>query len=102
MYVSGQLGRGPGLTDAQAGDIRVQTRRALASIEAILQAAGTDLANVLKMNVYISDIDLWPACNEQYAQILGSHRPARAIIPTGALHYGALVEIDAIAALRHP
>jgi reactive intermediate/imine deaminase len=99
LYISGQLGRGPGLSDEEAGDISAQTRRALSNIEAIARAAGSGLSNLIKVNVYISDVAHWPAVNAEYARILGQHRPARAIVPVTALHYGALVEIDAIAAL---
>jgi 2-iminobutanoate/2-iminopropanoate deaminase len=98
-YVSGQLGRGPGMTDSEAGDIEAQTRRCLGNIEAILRAAGSDLQQLLKVTIYVSDISLWPAVNAVYAQILGSHRPARAVVPTRELHFGALIEIEAIAAV---
>jgi 2-iminobutanoate/2-iminopropanoate deaminase len=49
------------------------------------------------MTVYVADIELWAAVNEVYARILGEHRPARAVIPTGKLHYGFLIEVDAVA-----
>lgn len=87
------------MTDEDAGDITVQTRRALASVEAIVRAAGGSMAGLLKMNVYVSDIAHWPAVNVEYQRALGEHRPARSMIPTGPLHFGALVEIDAIAAI---
>ena len=80
VYVSGQLGRGPGMTDSEAGDIEAQTRRCLGNIEAILRAAGSDLQQLLKVTIYLSDISMWPAVNAIYAQILGSHRPARAVV----------------------
>lgn len=99
LYISGQLGRTSGMDDAQAGDITAQTRRALSGIDAILRAAGADLSGLLKVNVYLADVALWPAVNAAYAAFLGNHRPARAMIPTGPLHFGALVEIDAIAAV---
>jgi 2-iminobutanoate/2-iminopropanoate deaminase len=86
------------MTDEQAGDVRVQTRRALLAISAILQAAGTDISRILKMTLYVSDVSLWPSVNAEYAEFLGMHRPARSIVPTGPLHHGALVEIDAVAA----
>ena len=98
LYVSGQLGRGPGMSDAEAGDIARQTRRCLDNLRAILQGASSDFAGLLKVNVYIADISLWPAVNTVYAEVLGTHRPARAVIPTKALHFGALIEIDAVAA----
>lgn len=100
LYVSGQLGRTSGMTDEEAGTIDVQTRRALASVAAIVRAAGGDLNGLLKVNVYISDIAHWPAVNAEYQKILGEHRPARAIIPVATLHFGALIEIDAVAAIE--
>ncbi len=57
------------------------------------------MSHIVKMNVYIADVVLWPDANAEYADYLGEHRPARAIIPTGILHHGALVEIDAIAVI---
>jgi 2-iminobutanoate/2-iminopropanoate deaminase len=51
------------------------------------------------MTVYISDINLWSKVNEVYREVMGEHRPARAVIPTGELHYGFLIEIEAIAAI---
>jgi 2-iminobutanoate/2-iminopropanoate deaminase len=99
VYVSGQLGRGPGMTDSEAGDIEAQTRRCLGNIEAILRAAGSDLQQLLKVTIFVSDVSMWPSVNAIYAQILGSHRPARAVVPTRELHFGALIEIEAIAAV---
>jgi 2-iminobutanoate/2-iminopropanoate deaminase len=56
------------------------------------------MSRVLKMTVYVADIELWGAVNTVYARVMGEHRPARAVVPTKELHYGFLVEIDAIAA----
>lgn len=100
VYVSGQLGRGPAMTDEAAGNIEVQTRRALAAVAEILEAAGSDMSLLLKVNIYISDVALWGDVNAVYRQVLGEHRPARAIIPVAALHFNALLEIDAIAAVK--
>lgn len=99
VYVSGQLGRGPDMSDEVAGDITMQTQRALASVAEVLRAAGSDMSRLLKVNIYVSDVSLWGAVNVAYRQVLGAHRPARAIIPTGKLHYNALIEIDAIATM---
>lgn len=98
VYVSGQLGRGPDMSDEAAGDIAQQTQRALAGVAQILRAAGSDMSKLLKVNIYLSDVSLWDAVNSTYRQVLGEHRPARAIVPTGKLHHDALIEIDAIAA----
>ncbi len=99
LYISGQLGRGPNMSDADAGDIRAQTRRSLANVAAILEAAGVDLSRLLKVTVYIAGIEHWPAVDAEYRRALGDHRPARAVVPVGPMHYGSLIEIDAIAAL---
>ncbi len=66
----------------------------------ILKAANSDLSRVLKMTVYLADINLWEPFNAVYARVMEDSRPARAAIPTGPLHYGFLVEIEAIAATR--
>jgi 2-iminobutanoate/2-iminopropanoate deaminase len=99
VFVSGQLSIDPRTGEKKLGSIEEQSRQALANISAILNAAGSDLGRVLKMTVYISDINLWSKVNEVYREVMGEHRPARAVIPSGELHYGFLIEIEAIAAI---
>lgn len=98
VYVAGQLAIDPMSGERKLGSIEEQTERTLRNVEAILKAAGSDFSRVLKMTVYVADIELWGAVNATYARILGDHKPARAIVPTKDLHHGFLVEIDAIAA----
>ncbi|MCA1576112.1 MAG: Rid family detoxifying hydrolase [Acidobacteria bacterium] len=98
VFVAGQLSIDPATGAHKIGTIEEQTEQALNNVLAILQAAGSDWSRVLKMTVYVADINLWDAVNKVYSRMLGEHRPARAIIPTGALHYGFLIEIDAVAA----
>lgn len=100
VYVAGQLSIDPQTGEKKLGSIEEQTEQTLNNVGEILRAAGSDLSRVLKMTVYISDINLWGAVNEAYARIMGAHRPARAVIPTRELHHGFLIEIDAIAATR--
>jgi len=100
VYVAGQLAIDPEKPDRPAGEIEEQTERALANVKAILEAAGSGLSNVLQMTVYISDIALWARVNAAYAKVMGSHRPARAIVPVKDLHHGYQIEIQAIAAAR--
>ncbi len=87
------------LKNKKLGTVEEQTQRALANVAAILEAAGSCKENVLKTTVYIADIDLWGRVNKSYADFFGKHKPARAIVPTKKLHFGFLVEIEAIAAL---
>jgi 2-iminobutanoate/2-iminopropanoate deaminase len=98
VFVSGQLSVDPKTGDKKLGSIEEQTEQALHNVAEILKAANSDLSRVLKMTVYVADIELWAAVNAVYAKFMGDNRPARAVIPTGRLHYGFLIEIEAIAA----
>jgi 2-iminobutanoate/2-iminopropanoate deaminase len=101
VYVSGQLPTVPGSAERLVGSIEEQTRQALQNVAAVLKAAGSGLDRVLSMTIYISDIGLWPAVNRVYAEVLGDHRPARAIVPVGELHYGYQIEVQAVGVV-HP
>lgn len=98
-YVSAQLpidSDGNMLGDAP---IEEQTRAVLENIDAILKAAGSGLHQVLQMTIYVTDMDQWSAVNDAYIQVMGDHRPARAVIPVKDLHYGVGLEAQAIAAV---
>jgi len=100
IFVSGQL---PMTLDTRVpftGPIEEQTELALKNVEAVLNAAGSDLAHVLQFTIYVSDMELWGAVNATYARVLGDHRPARAIVPVKDLHFDTKIEIQAIAAKR--
>ena len=100
VYVSGQLAVDPVTGEKGVGSIEEQTRLALRNIEQILLSSGSDLNHVIKTTAYVSDIELWGGVNQVYAEVFGEHRPVRAIVPSRDLHFGCLVEIEAIAALR--
>ena len=101
IFVSGQLGflppAAPGARPALADGAAAQTREALRSVRSILEAAGASLAAVASVTVYIPDVALWDEVNQVYEECFGAHRPARAIVPTRELHYGAQVEISVVA-----
>lgn len=99
VYVSGQLPIGPDGTPFADASVEEQTRTVLANVGAILEAAGSGLDRVLQMTIYVSDGGHWPAVNEAYAEVLGEHRPARAVIPVANLHHGVALEVQAIAAV---
>jgi len=98
VFVAGQLGIDPANLEKKLESIEEQTEQALNNVHAILKAAGSDWDRVLKMNVSITDINLWEPVNNVIARVLADNRPARAVIPCGALHHGFLIEIEAIAA----
>lgn len=78
-------------------DLDTQTELVLANLQRILQAAGSDLSRVVRTTVYVSDGAYWTAVNAIYARVFGDHRPARTMVPTGPLHYGVKIELDAVA-----
>lgn len=99
VFVSGQLPVDPKTGEKRVGTIEEQTERALKNVAAILEAAGSGIERVLKTTVYISDIALWDRVNTVYGAFFGSHRPARAVVPTRELHFGFQIEIEAVAAV---
>jgi 2-iminobutanoate/2-iminopropanoate deaminase len=99
IYVSGQLPIDPETRQLDRGCIEDQAALVLSNLAAILEAAGSRPDLVLKTTVYIPDISLWDRVNAVYAEFFGAHRPARAVIPTRELHFGAQIEMDAIAAV---
>lgn len=97
IYVSGQLPIEPNTGEKRTGSIEEQTEQALKNLAEILKAAGSDLGQVLRATVYISDIELWGRVNAVYARFFGKQRPARAVVPVGNLHHGFQIEIEAMA-----
>jgi len=99
VYISGQLPVVPVTGEKITGEIEDQARQAFLNLKAILDSSGSGIDRVIKTTVYISDISLWSRVNVVYADFFGSHKPARSVVPAGKLHYGFLIEIDAVAAV---
>ncbi len=99
VFVSGQIAIDPETNEVVQGGIADQTEQVLANVRAILEEAGTSLANVVKTTIFLVDLGDFAAMNEVYARHMGDVFPARATVQIGALPSGALVEIDAIAHL---
>jgi 2-iminobutanoate/2-iminopropanoate deaminase len=100
IYVSGQVPMDPVTGEKVTSSFDAQCRKALDNVKRILKEAGRDLDHVVKVNAYITDINDWAEFNTIYAEYFGEHRPARAVLPVGPLHYGFKVEIEAIAEIR--
>lgn len=98
VFVSGQLGLKPGDT-AIEGAIEEQTEQVFANIRAILEEAGTGLDRLVKTTVFLQDLGDFQAMNSVYAKHVGEQPPARSTVEVAQLPSGALVEIEAIAAL---
>lgn len=80
--------------------IQEQTHRVLKNVAAILEAAGSDMAHVLKTTVFMTDLAEFAAMNEVYAQYFTGQPPARSTVQVAALPRGARVEIEAVAVLK--
>ena len=96
VFPAGQIGVD---TDGQLAGAGVyeQTTQALANLRAVLEAAGSSLARVVKVNGYLTNDSFWSDYNRAYVEAFGDHRPARTTVGVAFLAKGALVEIEAIA-----
>lgn len=97
VFVAGQLPIAPDGTRLVAAPFEVQATQALANVAAALHGAGSGIDKLLQVRVYLTQIDDWPAFNTLYAAWAGSARPARAVVPVPALHFGLRIEIEAVA-----
>ena len=97
VFVSGQLGIDPESGDVVEGGIGPQTEQVMKNLAAILEAAGSSLANVVKATIFLADLGDFKAMNEVYGSHMGSEPPARATIQVAALPSEVLVEIEVIA-----
>lgn len=100
VYVSGNLGNRHGTLELVEGGIAAETRQALTHMQETLEAAGSALDRVLKVNIYIVDMAEFAALNEAYLEVFAEHRPARATVAVKELALGARVEIECVAAAR--
>lgn len=99
VFVAGQLPIVPEQKEHRPGTVAQQTEQTLRNIEAILKAAGSGLDRVLSMTIYVSDIEHWGEVNVVYTRVMGSSKPARAVVPVKDLHYGYALEIQCVAAV---
>ena len=100
VFVSGQGPLDPRTGEYLKGDITSETRQVFENIKAILEAAGTSMEKVLKVNVYLRDINDFGAMNEVYKTVFQPPFPARTTIQAGALPRGFAVEIECVAKLK--
>lgn len=99
VFVSGQLALKPGDKVLTGGSIEEQTEQVFANLRAILEAAGTGFERIVKTTVFLQNLDDFQGMNSVYAQHVGDKPPARSTVEVAKLPSGALVEIEAIAAI---
>lgn len=98
VYCSGQIPIDPVTGEFVSNDIAEQTEQVLKNLNAVLEAAGTGLGNVVKTTVFLADMSDFAAMNEVYSRFFSDNKPARATVQAARLPRDARVEIECIAA----
>jgi len=96
VYLSGQIPLDPGTMALVDGDFADRVRRVFDNLAAVAAASGGSLADIVKLNVYLTDLANFPVVNEVMADYFSAPYPARAAIGVAALPKGAAVEADAV------
>ncbi len=99
LYASGQIGLVPETGKMIADDVEAQAQQVTQNLSAVLAEAGAKVSDILKVNIFLLDMNDFPLVNAIYADWLGEHRPARATVAVAALPLGAKVEMDLTARL---
>jgi 2-iminobutanoate/2-iminopropanoate deaminase len=97
VFTAGQIPLDPASGEPVEGDVRVQTEQVMRNLGAVLAAAGTSFAGVVKSTCFLSDLADFPAFNEVYARSFGEAPPARSTVQVAALPRGVLVEVECVA-----
>lgn len=96
VYLSGQIALVPETMELSSDDVKSQINQVLDNLSAVCQAAGGSLANIVKLNVYLTDLSHFPLINEAMGRYFEAPYPARAAIGVAALPRGAKVEMDGV------
>ena len=96
VYLSGQIPLDPATMELVTGDAEVQVRRVFENLRAVARAAGAELADAVKLTVYLTDLGNFQVVNKVMAEYCSQPYPARAAVGVAALPRGAAVEVDAV------
>ncbi len=99
IWTAGHVGRDPNTSTIPEG-IREQTRQTLKNLQAVLEAGGSSLASVIKVNIYLANIADRDAANEVYVEFFPSDPPGRTAIGGAQFGPGVLIEIEAVAVVE--
>ena len=97
LYVSGQIPFVPETMTLVSEDIQAQTRQSIENIKAIVNEAGGELSDIVKVNVFVKNIEDFDKINEVYAEYFSEAKPARALVEVARLPRDVKIEIEAIA-----
>lgn len=99
VFTAGQIPIDPKTGDIEPNDIRIQSKRVIENLEAVLIAAGSDLLNVVKTTVFLKDMNDFTLMNEVYAQYFSENSPARSAVEVARLPKDVMVEMECVAML---
>ncbi len=97
VFVSGQIPINPATGELVAGGIATQTKQVLQNLQAVLNAAGLGLDHVVKVTIYLTDLNMFEEMNQVYSTYFQPPYPARATVQVSGLPKGAQIEIEAVA-----
>ena len=97
ITTAGQVALDPQTGTLVGGDVQAQTEQVFKNLQAVLQAAGSDLSRVIKTTVFLTTMDHFAAMNEVYARVFPENPPARSTVAVAGLPKAALVEIEVLA-----
>jgi reactive intermediate/imine deaminase len=97
VFVSGELPIASDGTKLDKAPFEQQAQQVLDNVAAALIGAGTSVDKLVQVRVYVTDIGNWPAFNALYAKWTGGAKPARCVVPVPQLHFGFLIEVEAVA-----
>ena len=96
IFISGQIPLSPETGDLAGPDLQSQTRQVLENLQAILNATGSSISQIVKTTVYMTDLGEFAVFNKIYGDWLGTHKPARSTVQVAALPKNSKIEIEAI------
>src|SRR6266702_1198941 len=97
VFVSGQLPINAQGEKLSGASFEVQAEQVLSNLQAALEGAGSSIAQLVQVRVYIADVEHWASFNQIYARWAGEARPARAVVPVPQMHYGWMIVVEATA-----
>jgi len=100
VFTSGQIALDPGTMEIKGRDVKEQTKWVLENLSAVLEAAGSSLAEAVKVTVYMTDLSDFAVLNEVYGRAFSKNPPARSCVEVSRLPKDVLVEMDAVALVR--
>lgn len=97
LFTSGQIAIDPKTNEFIGGNIEKQTKQVLKNLKAILKKSGSNVENIVKTTIFITDMNDFAKVNEIYGSVFKDHKPARSCVAVASLPKNALIEIEAIA-----